>query len=321
MQGGEDPSLFASLQGKSAAVVIKDITPILSGPQVEREEVFGILRDAYDGSVQKPFGNGVRRVYKDLKFNIVAGVTPAIDAFDSVALGERFLKFRSDKELERSDDLERSVRAIMNCGNEEQMKAELKDACIRCLVRKYDPDKVPKPDQVFAKNISRLAGFCAKLRAVAPSDKFSDIQSMSPLREAPTRLAIQFTKFAQGLALHYEAKSLNDPRVMRLVKRIAIHTPDIITVRVVQGMFDMHHATMSDINMLKEKVPSVSLQTILYVVTKLSRTKACEMIAKLDRKGYRLSDDTYHTIRDLDLFGDLPINDPLHRNPRFVIRK
>lgn len=319
LQGGEDPSLFASLQGHPAAIIVKDMTPVLNGPETEREEIFGILRDAYDGAVQKVFGNGVRRVYEDLRFAFIAGVTPAIDGFDSVALGERFLKFRSDKELERADDTDRAMKAILNCGNETKMKEELREACVRTLIRKFDPDKVLVPDEKFARIISRLAAFCAKMRAVAPSDKFSDIQSMSPLRESPTRLAVQFTKLAQGLALHFEADDLCDSRVLRLVKRVAVHTPDIVTMRVVQAMYELNHATMADLGMIREKIPSLSTSTISYVTTKLARTKAVDVHKRDDTRGYRLSDETYKTIKDLGLFDNLPKNDPLHRGKRFII--
>lgn len=321
LQGGEDPSLFASLQGKPSAIIVKDMTPVLNGPEVEREEIFGILRDAYDGAVQKVFGNGVRRVYEDLRFAFIAGVTPAIDGFDSVAMGERFLKFRSDKELERLDDEQRAIRAILNCGNETSMKEELREACVRTLIRKFDPAKVPKTNEKFAKIISRLAGFCAKMRAVAPSDKFSDIQSMSPLRESPSRLAIQFTKLAQGLALHFELDDLCDEKILRLVKRVAIHTPDIITMRCVQAMYESSSASMVTLALVREKIPSLSTSTISFVTTRLARTKAVDVYKKDENKGFRLSADTYATIKDLGLFDNLPKNDPLHRGKRFTMAK
>ncbi len=321
LQGGEDPSLFASLQGRPSAIIVKDMTPVLNGPENEREEIFGILRDAYDGAVQKVFGNGVRRVYEDLRFAFIAGVTPAIDGFDSVAMGERFLKFRSDKELERSDDMERARRAIMNCGNETAMKEELREACVRVLIRKFDPGAVPLPTEKFAGIISRLAAFCAKMRAVAPSDKFSDIQSMSPLRESPSRLAVQFTKLAQGLCLHFETDDLCDRRVLRLVKRVAIHTPDIITMRCVQAMYELNHASMADMAMIREKVPSLSTSTISFITTRLARTKAVDVHKRDDTRGFRLSDETFNTIKDLGLFDNLPKNDPLHRGKRFILAK
>ena len=44
--GGGDPSLMAKLDGNPAALIIKDLTPLLQGKDTERDEVFGILRDA-----------------------------------------------------------------------------------------------------------------------------------------------------------------------------------------------------------------------------------------------------------------------------------
>lgn len=321
LAGGEDPSLFATLNDRPSAIIIKDMTPVLTGNPVEREEIFGILRDAYDGSVQKVFGNGVRRVYEKLKFGVIAGVTPAVDAFDSVAMGERFLKFRADKELEREDDETKASRAIMNCGVETAMRDELKAACIASMVGKLPPENVAKPDAEFASTVSRLAGFCAKMRAVAPSDKFSDIQSMSPLREAPARLAVQFTKLAQGLSIHYGADNLNDEKVMRLVKRIAIHTPDIITMRVVQALYELRDVKTVNMLVLKSKLHNVSPPTISFVTTRLSRTKVIEIFEGADKmRAYRMTDSAVKVITDLQLFDNLPKNDPFYRGRRMVLK-
>ncbi len=329
LQGNVDPSLFAAMENERAAIIVKDLTPLLQGNEAERDEVFGILRDAYDGSASKIFGNGVKREYQNLHFSIIAGVTPAIDAFDSVAMGERFLKFRADREIDRDDDVARAYKAITNCGDEKEMREDLRQACVRSLVRKIDPEDTPKPDEKFARIISELATVCARLRAVAPSDRFSDIQQMSPIMEAPPRLATQFTKLAQGLSIHFGTKNLLDPRILRLIRRVVIHTPDILTVRVVRGLYDLYDDENCNVNTLLGRVRGLSRDTIQSILTKLARTGTVEYGKTMVKTGtikpassfYRLGESVYDIIKRNDLFGKLPKNDPLYLKPRFTLKK
>jgi hypothetical protein len=57
--GGGDPSLLPRLRDR--ILVIKDFTTILNLHPTDREAIFGILRDAYDGEFTKSFGNGITR--------------------------------------------------------------------------------------------------------------------------------------------------------------------------------------------------------------------------------------------------------------------
>lgn len=321
--GGGDPSLMAKLDGVPSALVIKDLTPLLQGKDNERDEVFGILRDAYDGSAQKMYGNGILREYEDLHFSVVAGVTPSIDAFGSVAMGERFLKFRADRELERYDDKERAMKAIFNSGQEDEMKKELQDACVRTLIKEFDIEDIPKVDDEFAHVISDLAIFCAKMRAVAPSDRYSDIQDHTPIAEAPTRLAKQFTKLAQGLAIHYEVDSLLDERVLRLVKRVVIHTPDIITMRIIQCLWENNDLENVNVMVLAGKLSNLSADTIKETLKTLVRTNSVLSRNTVEgKKVYCLTEQMYEIIENNKLFKKLPKNDPLYLGKRLkIVRK
>lgn len=318
LTGGVDPSLLARLDGRIACVVVKDLTPLLQGAQSDRDEVFGILRDAYDGSVNKVFGNGVKREYTRLNFSLIAGVTPAIDAFDSVSMGERFLKFRSDRELDRADDLARAERAVANSGSEDLMRAALKAAALGCLARDYRPDNVPQTTPDFVRIVSRLALFCARARATATVDKWNDVQSFSPIREAPPRLALQFTKLAKGLALHYGTKNIMDKRIIKLIRRVAIHTPDILTMRLVQTIFSYEYPCTLDA--LRGLLPTFSNSTLLAILGRLGRTGVIESGAnRAGKKIYYLAADFADIIDANNLFDFLPPNDPLWKPRGFIL--
>lgn len=312
--GGSDPSLLAALDGQRSAIAIKDLTPLLQGRSEERDEVFGILRDAYDGAVSKVFGNGLRRDYKDLHFTMLAGVTPAIDQMTYAAFGERFLKFRADRDLDRADDMDRALRAIGNCGSEDALRSELRDVCVRSLQREFIPENVPVPTDAFAMTVAKLALLVASMRAIAPVERGTDKQTMAPVVEAPPRLAIQFIKFAQGCALHLEAKSLEDPRVERLVRRVALHTVDTIPAQVVQVLEAVHQtgATTQELGLM---LPRFSRDTIYDVVRRMQRTGMVS-VGQKNHDGtvtWKLTQRNYELLRDTGLFRDLPTTDVHYR--------
>jgi len=322
-QGGEDPSLFAEIDGKQAALIIKDMTPLLEGNDNDRDEVFGLLRDAYDGQTKKLFGNGVRREYNNLNFSLIAGVTPAIDTYGGAAMGERFLKFRSDKELARHDDRDRAFKAIANSDISEKMRAELQDACLRSLARKFDSDKVPQASEQTTKFhtfIVDMAEFCAKARAVAPFDRYSGVQAMAPVQEALPRLAKQFIKMAQGLALHYGLDTLDDIRIRRLIKRISIHTSDSLTVKVIRALSNVESPI--GLRALHKRTREVSLETMRDIVIKLERTKICTKTQDVEGNSqYILQEQMIRIIKESKLFSKLPRNDPFYQGPQLRIGK
>lgn len=310
---GSDPSLLAALDGQRAAIAIKDLTPLLQGRPEERDEVFGILRDAYDGAVSKVFGNGLRRDYKHLHFTVLAGVTPAIDQMSHAAFGERFMKFRADRDLDRSDDMDRALRAIANCGNEDAMRSELRDACVRALMRDFVPEDVPSPSIEFATMVAKLALLIASMRAVAPTERGTDKQTMSPVVEAPPRLATQFVKFAQGCALHLEADNLDDPRVSRLTRRIALHTVDTIPAQIVQ-VLDALHATGATITELLALLPRLSRDTVSDVLRRMQRTAMLVYTKGVDNTTtWKLTNRHKQMLDDTGLFRDLPKSDVHYR--------
>jgi hypothetical protein len=91
--GGEliDRSLMAELDGK--LLIAKDFGTLLSMSWATSNEVFSILREAFDGFVSKNFGM-MRREYK-LKFNFVAATTEGAEVFQAfrAQLGERFIRY------------------------------------------------------------------------------------------------------------------------------------------------------------------------------------------------------------------------------------
>jgi predicted nucleic acid-binding protein len=223
-----DPSLIPKLNGK--IMVIKDFTSILSMRDTEKDEIFGILRDAYDGKCGKEFGNGVVRNYES-RFTIMAAVTPSIYALSSshTALGERFLKFGiGDNLLHRSEDAI-IERAISNINQETTMRADLADAIHAFLARRLELKKILSvnlpviPDDLKTKIIA-LARFGARMRGTVTRDTYrNDIITSRPSAEVGSRLGKQLAKLVQALAL-VRQKKIVGAEEYRLAKKVMLDT-------------------------------------------------------------------------------------------------
>lgn len=197
--GNLDPSLIPQLNHK--VLVVKDFTAILNLPVLVREEIFGILRDAYDGECGKPFGNGVVRRYKS-KFGIIAGVTPAIDFHidGNVVLGERFLMYRIRMPGTSQERRKMVLRALANVTHEDVMRNELRTVAKNVLGYDYTKLPLPKINPAMLEKFVSLSQFSAVMRAVVIRDRYTREITHKPFIEISTRLSKQFLKFAMGIA-------------------------------------------------------------------------------------------------------------------------
>lgn len=224
----QDPSLIPKLNGK--IMVIKDFTSILSMRDTEKDEIFGILRDAYDGKCGKEFGNGVVRNYES-RFTILAAVTPSIYALSSshTALGERFLKFGiGDNLLHRSEDAI-IERAISNINQETEMRDQLADVINAFLVKrlkikKIVTDALPAIPDDIRKRIIALARFGARMRGSVTRDTYrNDIITSRPSAEVGSRLGKQLAKLVQALAVVHQRSTVT-VEDYRLAKKVMLDT-------------------------------------------------------------------------------------------------
>lgn len=218
--GGGDPSLIPKLNGK--VLVIKDFTTILNMNMTNRDEVFGILRDAYDGKTEKHFGNGVFRSYES-KFGLIAGVTPAIELYTDghTALGERFLRFKVSIDQSMKGSRDYIKRAISNTTNEVQMRKEIRQIAKDVLTQPFD--KVPTISNDIAEKIMYLAQWTSVMRGTVNRDKYTKEITHKPFAELGTRLAKQFCKMLLGIGCFRHVDVVGEHEY-NAVKHIAIGT-------------------------------------------------------------------------------------------------
>lgn len=232
-EGTKDPSLIPKLIGKT--FVCKDFTEILTMPKVAQDEVFSTLRGAYDGVVQKTFGNGVTREYKDCRFAMLAGVTHSINGHKQSSLGERFLKFqmRRSKGKHSEDVLDAAIASV---GNEAETESELKNAFRGFLLNRIDIESLPTLPDHLKQRLKSLVQLIAFLRAQVERHERTDALVFRPEPEAGTRLAKQLMKLAMCIS-NVESEKIVSKETYELVERVALDTAVGFHLDLVDVMF------------------------------------------------------------------------------------
>lgn len=281
---GGDPSLIPRLDGQ--VMVIKDFTSILSLRDTEKDEIFGILRDAFDGKCGKEFGNGVVRKYES-RFTIMAAVTPSIYSLSSshTALGERFLKFGVGDNLRHKHEDDIIRRAISNIDRETTMRAEMADVVQAFLAGLTAPSgpttaspsstatstptiSLPSMSEAMRTRVISLARFGARMRGSVTRDTYrNDIVTSRPSAEVGSRLGKQLAKLCQALATVHGTSSV-DERDYRLVKKTVLDTIPQRTEDVLRAMLlgcaatPDHVLSMQDIS-TATRYPTATISRIL----------------------------------------------------------
>lgn len=246
---GKDPSLLPQLDRK--VLVLKDFTTILSMNYAARDEIFGILRDIYDGRTEKSFGNGLKREYK-VKFGILAGVTPVIETFSTMnqSLGERFLRYRLPLDTKASEE-QKILRAIKNVNNELKMRAELCQAAASIAARKNpDAEVLPQFTERYLPKVVALAQMAAWLRGVVDRDKFTQQVLYKPSSEVGTRMAKQLVKLAMGVGI-FRGTRILDTYEYACIKHVAVDSCPQRVVMILAALYKA--AKVEDLAMLKTK--------------------------------------------------------------------
>ncbi len=191
---GQETSLLPKITDRT--VVMKDFGTVLTMYREKKAEILAQLREIYDGSYQKEWGNGKSFSWSG-KVGLLAGVTPIIDreyAFNQV-LGERFLLYRVKAAPAR--DLARRAIAQQQHAEADQRQAlrEIVAAYLETLL----PFSPPVPETI-AEAIAALAEFTARARSPVLFDGRGEIDYI-PEVEAPGRLAKQLMLLARSLSV------------------------------------------------------------------------------------------------------------------------
>ena len=292
--GGGDPSLIPKLDHKM--LLVKDFTTILNMNPLIRDEIFAILRDAYDGKTEKDFGNGIHRSYKS-KFGIISGVTPAIELYTegNTSLGERFLRFDIPIPADARGRVEYLRRAEQNAGNENKMRQELAE--LGTSVLRHNFNVIPTIDDKIKNKAIALAQFLAKMRGTVVRDKFTKEITHNAFSELGTRIVKQFTKLMYGIGM-YRNVAVVDEEIYSIVKRMALSTVPHRLEHIVRYMYqhDAEAEYRTDDIAQQLKLPVMTCARLLenldmLGIVEMRRESALKTTWKLNEDGIYLIDE------------------------------
>lgn len=234
--GAQDPSILPDMLNH--CFVAKDWTEILDSHEQEQKAVYALLRGLYDGTLDRAFGNGIRRKY-DGWFSMLAGVTNVIHAHSYSTTGERFLKFQlqSSGGQTTRDKMFSAMRGI----NKESAKSEaLQEASLAFLDRNV-PEEMKDFDRVIPdwamQRIASLAQLIALLRHAVERDREGDLL-YRPETDPGMRLSVQLAKLGMMLAV-VRGERILSRETYRIVERVAFDTGIGFSLDVIQGMMEL----------------------------------------------------------------------------------
>lgn len=213
---GEDFCVAFS-KGHQSLLLIYDMAQLLKLPTIEKAEVWAQLRDLYDGSLKRAFGNRVVKSYEDLRVTLIAGSTPHIDSQILIHqdLGTRELLYRTARVKDHKKIVDMVLRNEMA---EEQMKKELHDITQKFL--KYKTPKNMFLTDTQIKKVMNYVRYLSYMRAIADTDSFSGEVRADVEREMPTRIVKQLKRMF--IALKSLEKDYSDKRAFSILRHIII---------------------------------------------------------------------------------------------------
>jgi len=221
---GEESSLLFKLSGK--ILVIKDLSATSRQAFEQRQEVMGLLRDAYDGKLDKSTGRV--DIHWEGKFGLIAGATPAIERDRSLeaSLGERFLYIRS-----RITDTDAVMdKVIQSMSNKTKMRNDLKGAAASFMKNIVLPSSL-KIDRDFILEVRNAArGLVLARSGIERESGTREIQSPVERGELAMRSFEQLMMMAKGLF----ALGTERDHVRRILMRIVFDSIPYARVRILQ---------------------------------------------------------------------------------------
>lgn len=302
LPGGADPSLLPKLDRKT--LIVKDFTSIISMREQDREEIFGILRDAYDGKAGRDFGNGIKRTFKGT-FSILAGVTPIVYALSAshVQLGERFLKFRIGSNLHHHNEREILRRALQNSGKETSMRAELQDVILSFMDRHWNEVEEPEMPAEMEEQLISLSQFGGRCRGTLVKHGYrDDMVLVKASSEVPARLIKQLKKIGRALSMVRGDKVISED-TYRIIRKVMLDTLEQRVEDIIRTLF-LGCETRDDqmtINQLSD-LTGFPKKTLSSLLGDMYALEIVETGGDSFRKTYRLTDFVYECIVDSKLY-------------------
>jgi hypothetical protein len=213
-------------------MIVKDGTLLLEGTKESMNQIFGELRDIYDGQLAVDYRNGRSADFKGIHFSQIMGMTEAIYGINTSMLGERFIHVRL--EVTREQELSRSRAAAKHVltGSRPALTDDNQEGDSRSFPKQRQAtagflqhlhSKIRDADGILTPNftdedidrLQAMADVIACCRAINENELFDTRP------EASTRVVKQLARLALCLCYVLDTTSVSG-EVMRLVSKVCL---------------------------------------------------------------------------------------------------
>lgn len=265
--------LIPMLQNR--CVIIKDGTLLLESTPQQLANVYGELRDIFDGSLEAHYRNGVSASFSNISFGMVIGITERIYGLNMSALGERFLHCKLETTRETEQLRNRSaISSIFSAskltvaeGNDLADKRSFPvqksftAGFLSYLHNRVTAEEILRPSytQEDAELIQAMADVIACSRAQTPRKDGQEEIMYESRPEASTRVVKQLSRLALCLC-YVLGKSSIDSEILRLLKKVTLDTAFSRQYSIIR------HVAMSQNGLNRQSIAALTeipLQSIL----------------------------------------------------------
>jgi hypothetical protein len=207
--------------GRRGLVTVGDFSTVLAtSDRGGRDQLFALLRRAYDGQVTRDLGNAPVPLRWQGRLTLLAACTPAIDNYASHAdqLGPRWLYYRLAA-ASSAGKRATSRKARQRAGQLTSSRRHAAELCGRLVDAAHTTADSVQLSPAAAEHLDDLAIVCCYGRAVVPRNAYGrrEIEGLAIVEEPP-RLVAQLVLLARGLL----ALGLPEPAAVALCRRAAL---------------------------------------------------------------------------------------------------
>lgn len=288
---GSDASSLHKMNMRT--MFVKDMTVLLGMPDGVQQQLWDLLRDAYDGYIKVQWGNGKTFEATDFKFNIIAGVTPIIYKHNDASKGERFLRIDflgSDFDEDEHMDL-----AWDGAATKKENKAKLQQTMLgyyKHIFETFDPETTAEVPQPIRDKVKALAKLTARLQTQVEKDR-NEGMIYRPRSAVATRLQLQFKNLILSLA-HVRGEKVVSEATYDIVRKVGFDSCPGLNFEVIDYIRKHKFVTRKDL-ISGLKIPSTRIHQIL---TDLEQLGIIVQSKESNNSGNRGRDTFTYTLSD-----------------------
>jgi hypothetical protein len=231
--------------GQRGLVTVGDFSTVLAtSDRGGRDQLFALLRRAYDGQVTRDLGNAPVPLRWSGRLTLLAACTPAIDNYASHndQLGPRWLYYRltaGSSQAKRAA----SRKARLRPGDLGRLRSQAAQLAAQLVTAAQPQAAMLMVSETAAERLDDLAIVCCFGRASVPRNAYGrrEIEGLAIIEEPP-RLIGQLLLLAKGLL----ALGLPEPATMGLCRRAALDSIPQVRRRLLQALATVNEVTVSE---------------------------------------------------------------------------